>query len=233
MNLKNGKAMCTRGTYNAGYTLDGIIQGSSTALFSPSSYVYNLLINGVTQTSLVVTTTDTSVLWDLAGASSGSIHTCSVTVNSNSITITGKSTDNSSGVIAALLFQTRVITEADVTYKAKVKANTKAYPKALVDNRKQWIKEIAAIRANFYVTLDRIKAKGGSKMIIDVTTAYNVMVAAKAKSDSAYSASKPTAIAARNSANKAALDAKTAAIAKANATYGAFLESIGYGILVP
>jgi hypothetical protein len=233
MNLKDGKAMCTRGTYNAGYTLAGIIQGSSTALFSPSSYVYNLLINGVTQTSLVVTTTDTSVLWDLAGASSGSIHTCSVTVNSNSITITDKSTDNSSGVIAALLFQTRVITEADVTYKAKVKANTKAYPKALVDNRKQWIKEIAAIRANFYVTLDRIKAKGGSKMIIDVTTAYNVMVAAKAKSDSAYSASKPAAIAARNSANKAALDAKTAAIAKANATYGAFLESIGYGILVP
>jgi hypothetical protein len=233
MNLKDGKAVCTSGTYNAGYTLAGIIQGSSTALFSPSSYVYNLLIDDIPQTSLVVKTADASASWNLTGATSGSIYTCSVTVTSNSITTIDKSTDNSIGVSTARLSQTRAIAEADVTYKATLKANSKAYPKALADNRKQWIKEIAAIRSNYYLTLDRIKAKGGSKMITDATTAYNVMVAAKAKSNSAYTASKPAAIVARDAANKAALDAKTAAIAKANAAYGAFIESIGYGVLIP
>ena len=35
------------------------------------------------------------------------------------------------------------------------------------------------------------------------------------------------------SADKAALDTRNAAISKANATYGAFIESIGYGVLLP
>jgi len=41
------------------------------------------------------------------------------------------------------------------------------------------------------------------------------------------------ALAARDLANKAALETKNGAIVKANAVYGAFIESIGYGVLVP
>jgi hypothetical protein len=37
----------------------------------------------------------------------------------------------------------------------------------------------------------------------------------------------------KDAANNTALDAKTAAIAKANATHGTLIESIGYGVLIP
>jgi hypothetical protein len=70
-------------------------------------------------------------------------------------------------------------------------------------------------------------------MITDKSTALKVMIVAQKKSAADYKASQPAASAARDAANKAALDAKTAAIAKANATYGTFIESIGYGVLIP
>jgi hypothetical protein len=233
MNLKDGKLMCTAGTYNSGFTLNGVIQGSATALFSPTNYTYNLLLNGQVQTSLGVTITSTSASWNLTGTTPGSVYSCSVTVTNNLVTAIDKSTDNTSGVSTALAIQTKAISDADVTYKAALKANTLAYPKALRDNRAQWNKEIAAIRANYYLTLDRIKANSGSRIVTDATTAYKVMVAAKAKSNADYAASKPAAIATKNAADKAALDAKTSAIAKAKAAYGAYIESIGYGVLIP
>jgi uncharacterized repeat protein (TIGR02543 family) len=55
LNLKDGKLVCTPGTYNAGYTLNGVIQGSVTALFTPSTFTYNILINGIAQISLAIT----------------------------------------------------------------------------------------------------------------------------------------------------------------------------------
>ena len=232
LNLKDGILICTAGTYNSGFTLNGVIQGSATALFSPTNYTYNLFLNGQVQTSLGVTTTSTSASWNLTGTTPGSVYSCSVTVTNNSVTSIDKSTDNTSGVSTALATQTKAISDADVTYKAALKTNTLAYPKALRDNRAQWSKEIAAIRANYYLTLDRIKANGGSKIVTDATTAYKVMVAAKAKSNADYAASKPAAIATKNAADKAALDAKTSAIAKAKSVYGTFIESIGYGVLV-
>jgi hypothetical protein len=70
-------------------------------------------------------------------------------------------------------------------------------------------------------------------MIADKSTALKVYIAAQKKSAADYKASQPAAAAARDTANTAALDAKTAAIAKANATYGTFIESIGYGVLIP
>ena len=48
-----------------------------------------------------------------------------------------------------------------------------------------------------------------------------------------YKASGPAALAAKDAANNVALDAKNTAVAKANATYGTFIESIGYGVLIP
>jgi vacuolar-type H+-ATPase subunit H len=143
------------------------------------------------------------------------------------------STDNSAAVTTERSSQSKAISEANNVYKTALKDNSKAYPKALAANRTQWSKEIDAIRSNYYLTIDRIKASASSKMVTDATTAFNVMVAAKAKSNADYSKNKQDSLVSKKAADKAALDAKTAAIAKANAVYGAFIESIGYGVLIP
>jgi len=233
LNLKDGKLICTPGTYNVGYTLDGVVQGSATALFAPSSYIYNLLINGIAQTSLAVTSASSSNSWNMSVATSGSLIACSVAVNANGVTNTDKSSDNTSATSSALTTQATSIATANADYSALLSANSKAYQKALVDNRATWRKQIHAIRSNYYDTLNRIKAKGGSKMVTDTSTALKVMIAAQKKSAADYAASKPVALAAKDAADKTALVARDVAIAKANATYGTFIESIGYGVLIP
>jgi hypothetical protein len=238
MNFKDGKLVCTPGTYNAGSTLNGVIQGSSTILFTPSSFTYNLLINGVAQTSLSVTSSTATATWNLPTSTSGSLLSCSLTVSANGVTNTDKSTDNTSAVSAALSTQATSVATANTDYSASQSANSKAYQKALVDNRANWRTEIAAIRTNYFDTMARINAQPKSaatnkKMITDKSRALKVMIAAQKKSAADYRASQPAAAAARDTANKAALDAKTAAIAKANAAYGTFIESIGYGVLIP
>ena len=238
LNLKDGKLVCTPGTYNAGYTLDGVVQGSTTSLFTPSTFTYNLVINGVTQASLSVTSSTATATWNFPTSTSGSLLSCSVTVTANGVTNSDKSTDNTTALGSALSTQTTAATAADATYAAAQSANSKAYQKALVDNRANWRTEIAAIRTNYFDTVARINAQPKSaatnkKMITDKSTALKVMIAAQKKSAADYKASQPAAAAARDTANKAALDAKTAAIAKANATYGTFIESIGYGVLIP
>jgi hypothetical protein len=225
--------VCTPGTYNSRYTLDGVIQGSTTALFSPSTFTYNLLINGIAQTSLEVTTASATTTWNLSVATSGSLIACSVTVSANSLTNTDKSSDNTSGTSSALVTQSTAIANANADYTASVSTNSKAYQKALVDNRATWRKQIDAIRTNYYDTLNRIKAKGGSKMVTDTSTALKIMIAAQKKSAADYAASKPAALAAKDAADKNALVARDVAIAKANAAYGTFIESIGYGVLIP
>jgi Skp family chaperone for outer membrane proteins len=233
INFRDGKLVCTPGTYNTGYTLDGVVQGSTTSLFTPSTFTYNLLINGVTQASLSVTSSTATTTWNLPTSTSGSLLSCSVTVSANGVTNIDKSSDNTSATSSALTTQATSIATANADYSALLSANSKAYQKALVDNRATWRKQIDAIRSNYYDTLNRIKAKGGSKMIADKSTALKVMIAAQKKSAADYKASQPAAAAARDAANKAALATKTAAIAKANATYGTFIESIGYGVLIP
>jgi sugar lactone lactonase YvrE len=233
LNLKDGKLICTSGTYNTGYTLDGVVQGSGTALYTPSSLIYNLLINGVTQSALSVTTTTSTASWNLPAATSGSLISCSVTVSANGITNTDKSTDNAASINSALLVQATALSDANASYASAISANDKAYQKGLSDARDNWHKEIQAIRTNYYDTLARISSVSiGKKMIADKATALKVYIAAQKKSVADYKASQPAAASTRESANKAALDAKSAAVAKANATYGAFIESIGYGVLI-
>jgi len=234
MNFKDGKLVCTPGTYNAGSTLNGVIQGSATTLFTPSTFTYNLLINGVTQTSLAVTSSSISNSWSMPATTSGALITCSATVTANGVTNTDKSTDNTAAVSSVLSIQATAASAAEAAYVAAKDANSKAYQKALIDNRAQWRKEITAIRANYYEVLARINAESSSrKMISDKSTALKIMITAQKKSATDYKASQPVSLAAKGAADKAALDAKTASIAKANATYGTFIESIGYGILIP
>ena len=233
LNLKEGQLVCTPGTYNSGYTLDGVIQGSPTAIFSPSIYTYNLLINGVAQTSKVVTSASTSTSWELQAIPSGSLVACSVTVNANSLTNTDKSSDNTAAVSSALTTQSRAIKAAEAAYSETVGVNSKSYQKALVDNRAAWRKEIETIQSNYNEALNRIKAKGGPNASSEKSAALKLRITAAKKSAADYAASKPAALAAKDAANKAALDAKSAAIAKANLNYGTFIESIGYGVLIP
>jgi hypothetical protein len=238
LNLKDGNLICTPGTYNTGYTLDGVVQGSATALFTPSTFTYNLLINGITQISLSVTSPAATATWTLSTSTSGSLLSCSVTVSANGVTNTDKSTDNTSALSSATSTLTTDNANADAAYTMAQSANAKAYQKALVDNRANWRTEIAAIRTNYFDTVARINTQPKSaatnkKMIADKSTALKVYIAAQKKSAADYKASQPAALSAREAANKAALDAKNAAIAKANATYGTFIESIGYGVLIP
>jgi hypothetical protein len=234
LNLIDGNLICTPGTYNAGYTLDGVVQGSTTTLFTPSTFTFNLLINGVPQISLAVTTVTNSSSWNIPSSTSGSLISCSVSVSANSITNSDKSTDNASALGSALSIQATSFATANTDYSASQSANSKAYQKALVDNRALWRKQVETIRTNYYETIARITANDGTKkMILDKSMALKVYIAAQKKSAADYKASQPAALAAREAANKAALDAKNAAIAKANATYGTFIESIGYGVLVP
>jgi Skp family chaperone for outer membrane proteins len=234
LNLKDGKLICTPGTYNAGYTLDGVIQGSGTTLFTPSSFTYNLLINGITQTSLAVTSSNTSNSWSIPASAAGALIICSVTVSANGVTNTDKSSDNTSGLGNALSAQSKSTATANSDYSLAVSANEKAYQKALVDNRAKWRSDTEKIRTDYYAERDRIKSLPSTKSTrAQASAALKAYTAAQKKSAAEYKASQPAAATARDAANKAALDAKNAAIAKANAAYGTFIESIGYGVLIP
>jgi hypothetical protein len=115
-----------------------------------------------------------------------------------------------------------------------VSANSKAYQKALVDNRIKWRSDTEKIRADYVTERDRIKLLPSSKATRAMTSAaLESYTSAQRISAADYKASKPAALAARDAANKVALDAKSTTIAKANATYGTFIESIGYGVLIP
>ena len=233
LNLKDGKLLCTPGTYNAGYTLDGVIQGSTTTLFTPSSFTYNLLINGITQTSLAVTSSSTSHSWTMP-TTSGALITCSVTVTTNGITNTDKSGDNTSGASSALTTQSAAIATANATYSAALAANTKAYQKAIVDNRTQWRSATEKIRTDYYAERDRIRSLPSTKATRALSSAaLKAYTAALKKSAADYKASGPAALAAKDAADKAALTARDTAITKANAAYGTAIESIGYGVLIP
>ena len=234
MRLTGGKLVCTAGTYQTGQTLDGVVQTSATALFTPTNYVFNLLFNGQAQSALTKTISSNSVQWDLSIAPSTSTVSCSVTVTANSLTNTEKSTSNTTGLSAANATLAQATTDANNAYSAAQSANSTTYQKTLIDNRALWRKQVENIRANYYETLARITASSASrKMITDKSAALNAMVAAQKKSAADYKASGPAALATKDAANKVALDAKNVAIAAANSSFGTFIESIGYGVLIP
>jgi uncharacterized repeat protein (TIGR02543 family) len=234
LNLKDGKLICTPGTYNAGYTLDGVVQGSATALFTPSSFIYNLLINGIAQTPLTVTSALSLVAWDFPITTQGSLITCSVAVSANSLTNIDRSSDNTSGASTAVSTQSISIASANADYSAQLIANSMAYQKALVDNRTEWRKSVEKNRATYLAELEGVKALGANKQTrIQNSLALKTYIASQKQIASNYAASKPAVLAVKDAADKVAFERKNAAISKANSTYGSFIESIGYGVLIP
>jgi hypothetical protein len=133
-----------------------------------------------------------------------------------------------------ILEQQVSIASANADYSAQLSANSKAYQKALADNRTEWRKSVEMNRAKYLAELERIKALGTTKQTrTQNSLALKSYIATQKKISADYAASKPAALSTKNFADNSALDAKNAAIAKANSTYAAFIESIGYGVMVP
>jgi hypothetical protein len=157
-----------------------------------------------------------------------------VTVTANSITNSDASSVNSASVSAALTIQSQSVVSAENAYNAVISANSKSYQKTLVDNRAAWRAKADEVRADYLAELNRINGLPNSKANRGLkSSALKTYIAAQKKTAVDYKASGPAALAVQNLANKEALDIKKAAIAKANAVYGAFIESIGYGVLIP
>jgi hypothetical protein len=234
LKLKENKLVCSAGTYQTGNTLEGVIQPSSITPFTPISFLFNLLVGGITQTSLSITAASSSASWDVSKVPAGSVVSCSVTVSAGAITNTDKSSDNTSGLSNALSAQSKSIAIANSDYSAAVSANIKAYQKALVDNRIKWRSDTEKIRTDYYTERDRIKSLPSTKTTrAQASAALKAYTASLKKSAADYKASGPAALAAKDVADKAALTAREAAIAKANAAYGTAIEAIGYGVLIP
>jgi hypothetical protein len=225
---------CTSGTYSSGYTVDGVIQKGTISSFTPGSYTYNLLFNSVAQSSISVTTAKNSASWDLKLAPAGVIVTCSVTVSNDSATVTVSSFQYTAATTAAVAAQNESISLAEIDYKAAQFANSRSYQKALLDNRTIWRDGIAKSRATYYAELERIKKLSATKSRSALTaTALENLAMLQNKLNSDYKVSGSASGKVRDLANKAALDAKYAAIAKANSNYYSAIESLGYGVLIP
>ena len=225
------KLICTSGTYSSGFTLDGVVEPGSTSVFTPTSYIYNLLFNLVIQSPLSVTTAKTSASWDLKVAPAGVLVTCTVTVTNTSSTVTESSFQNTAATSAAVAAQNKSIAQAESDYKAALVKNSKNYQKALIDNRTKWRADTAKSRAEYNAELARIKKLGATKSRSALTSAaLQKLDATNKKLTADYKASGPASIKARELADKAALDAKNAAIAKANSNYSSVIESLGFAV---
>jgi hypothetical protein len=134
---------------------------------------------------------------------------------------------------AAQTAQKTAIKTADATYKAEAKAIPLTFQSRLVSFRAIWREQTDAARANYYATINRITANGGSKMVMDANTAIEILNRTKLQIEEQYAVGKKSAYDEKNKALKAALEAKTVATAKAKATYGTYIESIGHGVLIP
>jgi hypothetical protein len=232
--LRENKLVCTAGTYQTGNTLEGVIQPGSISSFNPSSYIFNLLLGGILQSASAITTAISSASWEPTKAPTGSVASCSVTVSAFDATNTDKSTENISGLNDALSTQATSIATANADYSALLSVNSKAYQIALTDNRAKWRSDTVKIRTDYYAERDRIKSLSSSKTTRALSSAALKQYTSSIKKSAAdYKASQPAALAVRDVANKAALAARDVVIAKANATYGTFIESIGYGVLIP
>jgi len=233
LSIKGNELICSPGTFQSGFTLGGNVLGNSSINFTPPVYVYNILVNGVTHPAQSLNTSASFATWTLLQLPKKSLITCAVTVSENGLTLTSKSSDAIAAVAAALT-QDKAISEAHAEYSLALNKISKAHEKILVDNRKKWRIEVETIRSSYLSEKARIQALPSTKSTRAQTSlALMQMTSATKKSTTDYAASKLAAAAAKDASTKAALDAKNVAVAKANATYGTFIESIGYGVLIP
>jgi type VI secretion system secreted protein VgrG len=233
IHLSGDKLTCSAGTYNSGYILNGVILESATALYTPTTYGYNLLFNQIAQSTLAMTAATNSAMWSISSAPAGAFVSCSVTVSANSLKNTDSTTANLASVSAALTTQSQSAATAENAYNAVISANSNTYQKALVDNRVTWRGDVDKVRAAYFAELARINELPASKENrAQKSAALKTYIVTQKKLSIDFKASGPAAMAVRDLVNKVALETKNAAIVKANSIYGAFIESIGYGVLL-
>lgn len=234
IHIKDEKLICSAGNYQAGISTFGNIPTDGKDAYKPSSFTYNILVNGQSQSTLVINSSENSASWDLSKISSQAIATCSVAVTWNSLTVEDSSTGNMDGMYSAQSRQREELVKANSDYFGALSGNFEMYQKALLDNRTLWRTQIESIKARYCGSLSRdTENNGATKAITAKSNALKEMITAQRQSAADYRASQPIALAAKDAANKAGLDAREAAIARANAIYGTFIESIGYGVLIP
>ena len=234
IHIKDEKLICSAGNYQAGISTFGNIPTDGKDAYKPSNFTYNIIVNGQSQSTLVINSSENSASWDFSKISSQAIATCSVAVTWNSLTVEDSSTGNTSGLKSAKSRESDEIIREKTAYFASLTQNFKKYQNALIDNRVVWREQIASIRANYYESFARVTESNVSTKAITVkSTALKEMISAQRQSAADYRASQPLALAANDAANKAALDEMNVGIAKANTDYGVFIESIGYGVLIP
>ena len=234
IHIKDEKLICSAGNYKAGISTIGNVPTDGKDAYKPSNFTYSLSINGQLQRLITINSSENSASWDLSKISSQTIATCSVAVTWNSLTIEDSSTGNMSGLKSAKSRESEEVIRANAEYSDLLTQNFERYRKTLVDNHLAWREQVASIRANYYGSLVRVtESNGAAKSITAKSMTLKEMIIAQRKSAADFRASQPIALAAKDAANKAGLDAREAAIAIANATYGTFIESIGYGVLIP
>ena len=234
IHIKDEKLIWTAGNYQAGIADRGNIPTDGKDAHKPSNFTYNILVNGQPQRSLAINSGENSASWDLANFSSQAVTTCSVAVTWNSLTVEDSSTGNMDGMYSAQSLQREELVKANSDYYGALSGNFETYQKALLDNRTLWRTQIESIKARYYGSLSRAtENNGATKAITAKSNVLKEMITAQRQSAADYRASQPLALAAKDAANKSAFDEMNVTIAKANATYGAFSESIGYGVLIP
>jgi hypothetical protein len=234
MRLMDETLTCSAGTYNAGYTSSGVNQGSSTSLFTPSVFTFRIFFDGVSQDSLTVISESAAASWKISTAPVGALVTCSVAASVNGVTNLDRSTDNNAGVVAAMDAQVSAKNRAQIDYPESLTASSKAYEKALSDNRFTWQSNIEKQRRDYQARLAKIKSLPATKATrASASRALSNFSASRAKILANYTARNQTALAAKELADRQALLSRDATIAKASATYSAFVESIGHGVLIP
>jgi len=232
--LKGEKLTCLAGTYNSGFTLSGVNQGSATSLATPSSFTYKIFIDGIAQDSLTVISESATASWKTSVAPAGALVTCSVAASVNGVTNLDRSTDNNVGVAAAMSAQVSAIKTAQISYPESLTANTKAYQKALVDNRTKWRSDTEKNRRDYRAKLEKIKSLSSKEAkSASASSAFKSFSATRKKIVADYTAGIPAALVAKELADRNALLSREAAITKAQATCSSFIESVGYGVLIP
>jgi hypothetical protein len=88
------------------------------------------------------------------------------------------------------------------------------------------------MRTTYNDTLVRINVAGGQNIFAEISMALKAKSETGQKLTADYLNSQSAALAAKTAANKSALDAKDAEIAKASSAYASFIDSIGYGVLI-
>lgn len=234
MHLKDSKLICSAGTYNAGYTLSGVNQGSATTLTTPSSFTYKIFIDGVSQDSITAISESATASWKLSVARAGALVTCSVTASANGVSNLDRSTDNNVGVSTAMDARISEIARAQISYPESLTANSKAYQKALVDNRAKWRSDTEKNRRDYRSQLEKIKSLPRTAALnTSAASAMRIYGEARKKSLNDYKAGIPGALVAKELADRNALVFKETSITNAITTYGTYIESIGYGVLIP